>query len=193
MTGDRRNVTAVRRRRTPAQRTGTKGDASGRRPVRRDHHRHRGRRGDAGAPAGLDRQAHPSARARRLAAPRARQLGSTAVFVEGRYRAPEFWYDGHGQEFPPEVNYYVGGNTKFYGAALFRLRPEDFGELRHHGGISPAWPIGYDDLEPYYSQAEHLYRVHGRHGEDPTEGPIVPFGKYSVQSRPLVCTYSEVM
>ena len=83
---------------------------------------------------------------------------STAVFVKGKYRAPEFWYDRHGHEFPPEVNYYVGGNTKFYGAALFRLRPQDFGELRHHGGISPAWPIAYDDLEPYYTQAEHLYR-----------------------------------
>lgn len=69
------------------------------------------------------------------------------------------------------MNYYVGGNTKFYGAALFRLRPEDFGELRHHGGISPAWPIRYEDLEPYYTQAEHLYLVHGRHGEDPTGGP----------------------
>jgi choline dehydrogenase-like flavoprotein len=96
---------------------------------------------------------------------------STAVFVRGKYRAPEFWLDKHGHEFPPEVNYYVGGNTKFYGAALFRLRPEDFGELRHHGGISPAWPIRYEDLEPYYTAAEHLYRVHGRHGEDPTEGP----------------------
>ncbi|MGW1620086.1 GMC oxidoreductase [Streptomyces sp. NPDC002172] len=96
---------------------------------------------------------------------------STAVFVKAKYRAPEFWLDRHGKEFPPEVNYYVGGNTKFYGAALFRLRPEDFGELRHHDGISPAWPIGYDDFEPYYTQAEHLYLVHGRHGEDPWEGP----------------------
>lgn len=96
---------------------------------------------------------------------------STAVFVKGKYRAPEFWYDKHGNEFPPEVNYYVGGNTKFYGAALFRLRPEDFGELRHHDGISPAWPIRYEDLEPYYTEAEQLYLVHGRHGEDPTEGP----------------------
>ncbi|MDX3697001.1 GMC family oxidoreductase [Streptomyces europaeiscabiei] len=96
---------------------------------------------------------------------------STAVFVKGKYRAPEFWYDKHGNQFPPEVNYYVGGNTKFYGAALFRLRPEDFGELRHHDGISPAWPIRYEDLEPYYTQAEHLYLVHGRHGEDPTGGP----------------------
>ncbi|MGW3241329.1 GMC oxidoreductase [Streptomyces sp. NPDC001070] len=96
---------------------------------------------------------------------------STAVFVKGKYRAPELWYDKHGRTFPPEVNHYVGGNTKFYGAALFRLRPEDFGELRHHDGISPAWPIDYADLEPYYTQAEHLYLVHGRHGEDPTEGP----------------------
>src|SRR5690606_159097 len=96
---------------------------------------------------------------------------STEVFVKGRYRAPEFWYDRHGREFPPEVNYYVGGNTKFYGAALFRLRPADFTEIRHHGGISPAWPLSYSDLEPYYCEAEHLYQVHGRHGEDPTAGP----------------------
>ncbi|MFJ8072560.1 GMC oxidoreductase [Streptomyces sp. NPDC096176] len=97
---------------------------------------------------------------------------STAVFVKGKYRAPEFWIDKHGDAFPPEVNYYVGGNTKFYGAALFRLRPEDFGEIRHHDGVSPAWPIRYEDLEPYYTQAEHLYLVHGRHGEDPGEGAV---------------------
>ncbi len=104
--------------------------------------------------------------------PRERDNWETeAVFVRGKYLAQEVWYDRHGNEFQPEVNYYVGGNTKFYGAALFRLRPEDFGELRHHGGISPAWPISYDDLEPYYTQAEHLYLVHGQHGEDPSEGP----------------------
>ncbi|WP_432096570.1 GMC oxidoreductase [Streptomyces sp. bgisy100] len=96
---------------------------------------------------------------------------SKAVFVAGKYRAPEFWLDKHGHEFPPEINYYVGGNTKFYGAALFRLRPEDFGEIRHQDGISPAWPLRYEDFEPYYTRAEHLYRVHGQHGEDPTEGP----------------------
>lgn len=103
--------------------------------------------------------------------PRERDNWETqAVFVRGKYITSDVWYDGHGREFQPEVNYYVGGNTKFYGAALFRLRPEDFGELRHHGGISPAWPITYDELEPYYTQAEHLYLVHGEHGEDPTEG-----------------------
>lgn len=103
--------------------------------------------------------------------PRERDNWATeAVFVRGKYLAPEAWYDEHGHEFQPEVNYYVGGNTKFYGAALFRLRPEDFGELQHHDGISPAWPLSYDDLEPYYTQAEHLYLVHGEHGEDPGEG-----------------------
>src|SRR5437899_1405879 len=63
----------------------------------------------------------------------------------------------------------VGGNTKFYGAALFRLRKEDFGEIAHHGGLSPAWPISYDELEPYYLKAEKLYHVHGKRGEEHTD------------------------
>lgn len=92
-----------------------------------------------------------------------------AVNVEGRYNTREQWLDGAGKPLHPHTNYWVGGNTKFYGAALFRLRREDFGELRHHGGISPAWPVGYDDFEPYYTQAEHLYQVHGERGVDPTE------------------------
>ena len=117
---------------------------------------------------------------------------STAVFVEGKYRAPEFWLDQHGDEFPPEVNYYVGGNTKFYGAALFRLRPQDFGQLRHHGGISPAWPISYDDLEPYYTQAEHLYLVHGARGEDPTEGAAsAPYRFGPVEHEPRIQQLSD--
>ena len=117
---------------------------------------------------------------------------STAVFVQGRYRAPEFWYDEHGHEFPPETNYYVGGNTKFYGAALFRLRPQDFGELRHHDGVSPAWPLRYEDFEPYYTEAEHLYRVHGRHGEDPTEGPAsAPYRFEPVEHEPRIQQLSD--
>jgi len=91
------------------------------------------------------------------------------VNVEGKYQTKEHWYDSEGKPLHPHTNYYVGGNTKFYGAALFRLRREDFGELRHEGGISPAWPISYDDLEPYYTEAERLYEVHGNRGEDPTE------------------------
>jgi choline dehydrogenase-like flavoprotein len=92
-----------------------------------------------------------------------------SVFVENRYVSPETWYDARGKPFQPQIHYCVGGATKLYGAALYRLRAEDFGEMRHHDGMSPAWPIGYDELEPYYSQAEDLYQVHGAHGEDPTE------------------------
>jgi choline dehydrogenase-like flavoprotein len=94
---------------------------------------------------------------------------SKAVNVEAKYHTKETWQDKDGRPLHPHTNYYVGGNTKFYGAALFRLRKEDFGELRHHGGVSPPWPIGYDELEPYYTQAEHLYQVHGERGVDPTE------------------------
>ncbi len=93
------------------------------------------------------------------------------VFVENRYVSPDTWYDAKGTAFQPQIHYFVGGATKLYGAALYRLRKEDFGELRHRDGISPAWPISYDELEPYYTKAEHLYQVHGAHGEDPTEPP----------------------
>jgi choline dehydrogenase-like flavoprotein len=92
-----------------------------------------------------------------------------AVNVEAKYHTRETWHAGDGTPLHPHTNYYVGGNTKFYGAALFRLRREDFGEVVHHGGISPAWPISYDDLEPYYAEAERLYHVHGERGADPTE------------------------
>ena len=94
---------------------------------------------------------------------------SRAVNVDAKYQTKEQWLDKNGKPLHPHTNYYVGGNTKFYGAALFRLRKEDFGEIRHFGGISPAWPISYEDLEPYYLKAEHLYHVHGKRGEDPTE------------------------
>jgi len=92
------------------------------------------------------------------------------VFVDNRYVSEDTWYDPKGKAFQPQIHYFVGGATKLYGAALYRLREEDFGELNHHDGVSPAWPISYDDLEPYYTLAEQLYEVHGDHGEDPTEG-----------------------
>ncbi|HEY5858759.1 MAG TPA: GMC family oxidoreductase [Actinomycetota bacterium] len=92
------------------------------------------------------------------------------VFIEGRYISPDTWYDPDGKTFQPQVHYYVGGATKMYGAALYRLRPQDFGEIQHIDGLSPAWPLSYDDFEPWYSRAEQLYQVHGNHGEDPNEG-----------------------
>jgi choline dehydrogenase-like flavoprotein len=108
------------------------------------------------------------------------------VFVDNRYVSPDTWYDLSGKAFQPQVHYFVGGATKLYGAALYRLRPRDFGELRHHDGVSPAWPISYDELEPYYSKAEQMYEVHGNHGEDPTEGPAsaqYPFPAVSHEPR----------
>jgi choline dehydrogenase-like flavoprotein len=109
------------------------------------------------------------------------------VNLEAKYHTREVWHDRDGGEFHPHTNYYVGGNTKFFGAALFRLRKEDFGEVRHHGGISPAWPIGYDDLEPYYTQAERLYHVHGERGEDPTEPPATnPYPHPPVSHEPRI-------
>lgn len=111
---------------------------------------------------------------------------SRAVNVEGKYNTKETWKDKDGKPLHPHTNYVVGGNTKFYGAALFRLRREDFGEIRHHGGTSPAWPISYEELEPYYTEAEQLYQVHGTRGEDPTEphaGAPFPFPGVSHEPR----------
>jgi choline dehydrogenase-like flavoprotein len=92
------------------------------------------------------------------------------VFVDGRYISPDIWYDRDGAPFQPQAHYYVGGATKLYGAALYRLRPQDFGEIQHADGVSPAWPLPYEDFEPWYTRAEWLYQVHGVHGVDPTEG-----------------------
>jgi choline dehydrogenase-like flavoprotein len=112
---------------------------------------------------------------------------SHAVNVEARYHITEPWHDKQGKEFHAGAHYFVGGNTKFYGAALIRLRKEDFGELRHHGGVSPAWPISYEDLERYYTQAEHLYQVHGRRGTDPTEPPAsAPYQHPPISHEPRI-------
>jgi len=112
---------------------------------------------------------------------------SRAVFLESKYQAKETWLDADGNKFHPGIQYYVGGNTKVYGAALLRFRTEDFGEVRHHGGISPAWPLGYEDFEPYYTKAEYLYHVHGKHGIDPTEGPAsAPYRHPPVTHEPRI-------
>jgi choline dehydrogenase-like flavoprotein len=118
--------------------------------------------------------------------PREKANWSTrAVNLEGRYQTTEIWRDREGQPLHPHINYCVGGNTKFYGAALFRLRREDFGEVKHWGGVSPAWPIGYEDLEPYYTAAERLYHVHGERGVDPTDPPAsTPYPHPAVSHEP---------
>jgi choline dehydrogenase-like flavoprotein len=114
------------------------------------------------------------------------------VFVDGRYVSEDTWYDHKGKSFQPQIHYFVGGATKLYGAALYRLRAEDFGELRHHDGISPAWPISYDELEPYYTQAEQMYEVHGARGEDPTEPHAsAPYPYPAVSHEPRIQQLSD--
>jgi len=110
-----------------------------------------------------------------------------AVQIDRRYDAPETWYDRDGQPFRPGVKYFVGGNTKVWGAATLRMRPGDFGEVSHAGGLSPAWPISYEELEPYYTDAEHLWRVRGTRGADPTEGPASrPYRHAAIRHEPRV-------
>src|SRR5262247_2987992 len=93
------------------------------------------------------------------------------VWIEQRYRAKERWLKSDSDDFPPNTHYGVGGNTKFWGSVLYRLRPQDFECIRHIDGHSPAWPIRYEDLEPYYDRAEAMYHVHGQAGVDPTDPP----------------------
>ena len=126
--------------------------------------------------------------------PREPQNWSTRdVFVDNRYISEDLWSDAEtAKQFQPQVHYFVGGATKLYGAALYRLREEDFGELRHHDGISPRWPIGYAEMEPYYTQAEQLYQVHGARGEDPTEPPASgPYPFPAVSHEPRIQQLSD--
>ena len=115
-----------------------------------------------------------------------------AVFVDNRYVSDDTWYDAKDKPFQPQVHYFVGGATKLYGAALYRLRAEDFGEQDHYDGTSPAWPIGYDEMEPYYTLAEQLYQVHGARGEDPTEPPAsAPYPFPAVSHEPRIQQLSD--
>ena len=109
------------------------------------------------------------------------------VFVDGRYNSADSWDDADGKAFAPQVHYFVGGATKMYGAALYRLRAEDFGEIEHADGVSPAWPISYEEMEPCYTRAEQLYQVRGARGEDPTEPPAsAPYPHPAVSHEPRI-------
>jgi choline dehydrogenase-like flavoprotein len=93
---------------------------------------------------------------------------TSAVFLDNRYHTKETWQDKDGKPLHPQQAYFVGGQTKVYGAAMFRMRAEDFGVIQHQGGVSPAWPITYADMEPFYCRAEDLFHVHGDLGTAPT-------------------------
>jgi len=117
---------------------------------------------------------------------------SQTVFVDAAYQTKETWYGKHGEPFHPGLHYYVGGNSKVYGAALFRMRERDFGEVQHKDGVSPAWPLSYGEFEPYYAEAEKLFHVHGQRGEDPNEPPSSgPFPYPPVSHEPRIQALSE--
>ncbi|MEQ9812111.1 MAG: GMC family oxidoreductase [Azospirillaceae bacterium] len=115
-----------------------------------------------------------------------------AIFRRGVYRPEETWLDGEGRPFSPGNYYFHGGNTKFYGAVLLRLREADFEAMEHEGGLSPAWPIGYADLAPWYDAAERLYKVAGSTGEDPTEPPHTsPYPRPPIPDEPAIAAVRE--
>src|SRR5262245_20741312 len=122
----------------------------------------------------------------------AQNWDATAVFVQNRYVSTDTWYDRDGRPFQPQVHDFVGGATKMFGAALYRLRQKDFGELRHYDGITPAWPITYDELEPYYAKAEQMYHVHDLRSRDPTEPPASgPYPCPPVSNEPRIAELFE--
>jgi choline dehydrogenase-like flavoprotein len=122
--------------------------------------------------------------------PREHENWDTAeVFAKARYQANETWYSTSGESFRPGLHYFVGGNSKVYGAALFRLRQEDFETIQFPDGHSPEWPLKYDVFEPWYEAAEEPFEVHGRRGEDPTE-PWPSHGRRApIRSRPSVTSH----
>nr|WP_064569533.1 GMC family oxidoreductase [Gordonia sp. LAM0048] len=115
------------------------------------------------------------------------------MHIHGRYKTAEPWIDERtGEHFQPGTYYWVGGNTKFYGASLPRFRTEDFGEIIHHDGTSPAWPFSYEELEPHYVEAERLFQVHGSTDEDPTEPPhSAPYPYPPLAHEPTIERFSD--
>ncbi|MDB4673423.1 hypothetical protein OAF27_01285, partial [Verrucomicrobiales bacterium] len=114
-------------------------------------------------------------------------------FQDKAYRTTERWTDQDGAEFQPWMHYYLGGNAKLYGAALYRFRPADFGELEYTDGLSPAWPITYDDLAPHYDRAEELYHVHGDRDADPTEPTKKPFPHAPLEDEPFLADLRKTL
>ena len=102
-----------------------------------------------------------------LPTPEARD--DVAIFQRGHFAPTEKWMGSDGTPFVAGNYYAVGGNSKFYGAVMYRYRETDFLPRAHLQGSSPGWPMRYADLEPWYGKAETLFRVRGTTKEDPSE------------------------
>ena len=116
-----------------------------------------------------------------------------AVFREHRYHASEDWLDASGKPFRPITGYHVGGNTKLYGAAVLRRRESDFRRRRYPEGETPDWPILYEDLRPYYDQAEAWYYCHGEKGRDPCEPPRDDFPYPALAHEPYIAQVAAAL
>ena len=117
-----------------------------------------------------------------------------AIFQRGVFRPQEAWLDGAGRPFTPGNYYYVGGNSKLYGAVLIRCRAQDFEPIQYREGVTVGWPFGYEELEPWYSRAEKLYRVRGALGFDPTEPRhSAPYPYGPVPDEPAIAKVRERM
>lgn len=79
------------------------------------------------------------------------------VFKEGRFKNQHLWVDGHNKMFVPGEYHNVGGKTKWCGAALLRFAPHEFAADHRHQ--CRGWPVGYDEIAPYYGEAEELLKV----------------------------------
>ena len=115
------------------------------------------------------------------------------VFVDNRYVSKDTWYDEHGKPFQPGIHYYVGGQTKFYGAALYRLRPRGLRRAapprrrsRPHGRSRTT------SSSRTTPRAEQMYEVHGARGEDPTEPKAsAPYPFPAVSHEPRIQQLSD--
>lgn len=127
--------------------------------------------------------------------PREKENWDTRVaFNSTRYFGPEVWQDRDGKDLRAGMRYHVGGNTKLYGAALFRLRERDFESVQHVDGVSPEWPLKYRDWESWYARAEQLYHVHGEAGLDPTEPwRSGPYPWPAVSHEPRIAEITEAL
>lgn len=119
--------------------------------------------------------------------PRLPEDGSTTdvktVLREGHFKSKESWRDAEGEALIPEEYFNLGGKTRWYGAALLRYTPDEFGGDETQQLL--PWPLDYAELEPYYRQAEQLLGVQVRDAEPDLQRMIESLRQADWQVDPL--------